>query len=77
MTCLTFLIVDNTVFPYHNKFQSHKEHSIRFFAKITYRITLRDTLRASLQKLLMRIDPEDEEVTPVLRKVKDKEGKPT
>ena len=60
MTNIFDTLVNDNVFLTHNKFQSHKGHSIGFFANISSRITLRDLIRRKIQETLTWIDLEDE-----------------
>ena len=67
----------NNAFLRHEKFKSHKEHSLGFFVDINPRVTLRETLRRRIQDQLMWIDLEDEDCKDMIHQDLDTEGKPT
>ena len=67
-------LVNNNFFLSHDKFRSHKEHTIGLFLDINPRITLRDTLCEIIQDALMLIDIDDKISKPMIHEVKDKDG---
>ena len=69
--CLSYIfdtLVKNNVFLSHNKFNSHKEYSIEFFAIINPKVTLRENMRERIQDHLMFIDIDDDDTKNPMEK---------
>ena len=71
------ILIANGAYFTHNKFQSHKEHAVRFFVNIYPQVTVRDELCSRLQEVLIWIDLEDKECQQMIHDDKDKEDNPT
>ena len=67
----------NNALLHHEKFKSHKEHSLGVFVDINPRVTLRETLRRRIQYQLMWIDLDDDDCKDMIHQNLDTEGKPT
>ena len=77
MTNIFSTLVENGGFLKHQKFHSHKEHAIGFFAQINPKVKLSDKLRERIQDVLMWINIEDEQSKDMLVDIKDADGNPT
>ena len=67
----------NNAFLRHEKFKSHKEHSLGFFLDINPRVTLRKLLRRIIQDQLMWIDLDDKDCKQMIHQEIDTNGHPT
>ena len=70
-------LVNHNVYLSHRKFESHKEHSIRFFSNINPNVTLRASLKKHIQHELMWIGLNDEGRKTEIHIEKESNGKET
>ena len=64
-------LVANGVYFSHNRFKSHKEHSIGFFTHDNPKFMFHDNLRMTIQEELICINLNDEESAPIIHHLKD------